>query len=273
MAASADGSGGRLACVGLGMMLGAHIGPRARSHVEQANVVFAAVSDPLVEQWLQGMNDDVRSLQVYYAEGKPRRETYRQMVEAMLEPVRAGRFVCGAFYGHPGVFARAPHEAIAQARAEGFIAYMEPGVSAEACLYADLGIDPGRFGCQHHEASQLLLYRRRLDPSAHLVVWQAGWVGDRQCLRFSTGPAQRALLVERLREDYPADHEIIVYEAATLPVGSPRIERLRLDRLEAAVLNPHSTLVLPPAIALQPDLSMQARIDALARSEAIPAAV
>src|SRR3546814_12671609 len=36
-----------------------------------------------------------------------------------------------------------PHKAIAQARAEGLEAHMEAGVSAEDCLYADLGIDPG----------------------------------------------------------------------------------------------------------------------------------
>ena len=105
---------GSLACVGLGMTLGAHLGPRSRNHIEQADVVFVAVSDPLVELWVQEMHPDVRSLQPYYREGKPRTETYREMVEAMLAEVRAGRRVCGAFYGHPGVFAQAPHRAIAQ---------------------------------------------------------------------------------------------------------------------------------------------------------------
>ncbi len=68
---------GSLACVGIGMTLGAHISPRSRSHIEQADVVFAAVSDPLVELWLQQMNPDVRSLQPLYAEGKSRHDTYR----------------------------------------------------------------------------------------------------------------------------------------------------------------------------------------------------
>ena len=257
---------GRLACVGLGMMLGAHIGPRARSHVEQADVVFAAVSDPLVEQWLREMNPDVRSLQPFYGDGKPRHDTYRQMVDAMLSEVRAGRRVCGAFYGHPGVFAKAPHDAIAQARAEGFDAWMEPGVSAEDCLYADLGIDPGRVGCQHYEASQLLLYRHRLDPSAYLVLWQVGIVGDRSYRRFATGPAHRRLLVERLLQDYPADHEAIAYEAATLPIARPRIERLKLHALPDVSLRMHTTLVVPPACAMEPDAEMQARIAALEHS-------
>jgi uncharacterized protein YabN with tetrapyrrole methylase and pyrophosphatase domain len=251
---------GSLACVGTGMMLGAHMGPRARSTIEQADVVFAAVSDPLVELWVQQMHADVRSLQPYYAEGKSRRDTYREMVETMLAEVRAGRRVCGAFYGHPGVFAQVPHKAVAQARAEGFEAYMEPGVSAEDCLYADLGIDPGTYGCQHYEASQFMFYRRRIDPSAYLILWQVGVAGDRSLRRFSTGPGHRRLLVERLREDYPADHPITLYEAATLPITTPRMEEMPLSGLVDAELHLQTTLVVPPAMAMQRDEVMLDRI-------------
>src|SRR3546814_3908600 len=91
---------GSLSCVGMGMMLGAHIGPRARATIEQADVVFGAVSDPIVELWLQQMHPDVRSLQPCYAEGKSRHDTYREMVAAMLAEVRAGRRVCGRSEEH-----------------------------------------------------------------------------------------------------------------------------------------------------------------------------
>lgn len=251
---------GSLACVGTGMMLGAHLGPRARSTIEQADVVFVLVSDALMEVWLQQMRPDMRSLQPYYREGKSRRDSYREMVEAMLAEVRAGRRVCGAFYGHPGVFARVPHDAIARARAEGFEAHMEPGVSAEDCLYADLGIDPGDCGCQHFEASQFMFYRRRIDPSAYLVLWQAGVAGDRSLRRFSTGRAYRRLLVERLAEDYPRQHPITLYEAATLPIAEVRMEEMPLSQLANAALNPQTTLVIPPAVPLRRDDAMLDRI-------------
>lgn len=245
------------------MTLGAHISPRSRSRIAQADVVFAAVSDPVVELWLQGMHPDVRSLQPYYAEGKSRHETYREMVEAMLAPVREGRTVCGAFYGHPGVFAQAPHVAVAKAREEGFEAVMEPGISAEDCLYADLGIDPGRVGCQHYEASQLMFFHRRLDPSAYLVLWQVGVAGDRSYGRFGTSPARLQLLVERLCEDYPPTHPGLLYEAPTLPLAAPRIEALALQDLPAARLDIQTTLVLPPAVGLARNASMLAKLDAL----------
>ena len=251
---------GSLACVGIGMTLGAHISPRSRGHIEQADVVFAAVSDPLVELWLQEMHRDVRSLQPLYAEGKSRHDTYRQMVEAMLAEVRAGKTVCGVFYGHPGVFAQAPHEAIAQARSEGYVAVMEPGISAEDCLYADLGIDPGKTGCQHYEASQLMFYQRRIDPSATLVLWQVGLAGDRSFRRFATAPAYRQLLVDLLAQDYPLDHICTVYEAATLPISRPRIETVALGDLPGVALGMASTLVLPPCQPMQPNPAMLARI-------------
>jgi len=260
---------GSLACVGMGMTLGSHLSPLARSHIEQADVVFAALSDGIVELWLQRMHPDVRSLQPYYAEGKSRMVTYRQWVELMMTEVRAGKNVCGVFYGHPGIFAWSPHKAIEVARAEGFMAHMEPGISAEDCLYADLGIDPGRFGCQHFEASQLLFYERRIDPAGYLVLWQVGLVGDLSLKRFSTGAAYRQVLVDVLSQDYPLNHEVIVYRGATLPIQRPEIRRLTLRDLPGIRMTTEETVVLPPATPLKKNPVIRARLAALDESSTV----
>jgi hypothetical protein len=254
---------GSLVCVGVGMTLGSHITPLARSYIEKADVVFTALSDGIIELWLARMNPDVRSLQPLYKEGKSRAETYREMVDTMLIEVRSGKQVCGAFYGHPGVFALPPHKAIAIARAEGYRAHMEPGVSAEDCLYADLGFDPGRYGCQHYEASQFMFYRRRIDPSAYLILWQIGVAGDQSFTRFSTQAQYRKVLVEILARDYDLSHEVILYKAVTLPMHQPRMERLPLGMLPDADIDMHATLVIPPARALEPDLQIRERLSAL----------
>jgi precorrin-2 methylase len=264
---SQDTRRGSLACVGMGMTLGSHLTPLARSHIERADVVFAALSDAVVEKWLQRKHPDVRSLQPYYKEGKSRLKTYKEWVALMLDEVRACKRVCGVFYGHPGIFAWSPHKAIEMARAEGFEAHMEPGISAEDCLYADLGIDPGRFGCQHFEASQLLLYERRIDPAGYLVLWQVGLVGDRSLGRFQTGPAYRQVLVDRLSEDYPLDHEVIVYRGATLPIDKPQIRHIALRSLPDIALTTEETVILPPAQTLKANLVMRERLDALDKLE------
>lgn len=250
------------------MTLGSHLTPLARSHIEQADVVFVAVSDGIVEKWIEGMHKDVRSLQPLYAEGKARGRTYREMVESIMLEVRAGKKVCAAFYGHPGVFAWAPHESIRVARREGYPAYMEPGISAEDCLYADLGIDPATFGCQHYEASQLLYYKRRVDPMAYLVVWQAGAVGVQTGLSVDKSSPYLQLLVDRLAEDYPVTHKLIIYRAATLPIDAPRIERIVLGKLAKARVEPPDTLVIPPAQKLVPNTKMLRRLEQLALASA-----
>jgi precorrin-6B methylase 1 len=254
---------GSIACVGMGITLGSHLTPLSRSHIETADVVFAALSDHVVQLWLEKLNPDVRSLQPYYRPGKSRMKTYREWVEVMMAEVRAGKRVCAVFYGHPGIFAWSPHKVVELARAEGYAATMEAGISAEDCLYADLGIDPGRVGCQHLEASQLLFFERSLDTFGHVILWQLGVVGDRSLGRFRTPDAYRELLTERLLEDYPADHEVVVYRAPTLPIHGPAIQRLALRDFPGAEFTGQETLVLPPAHAVRPNARMRARLDAL----------
>lgn len=245
------------------MTLGSHITPLARSYIEKSDVVFTAMSDGILELWLAKMNADVRSLQGYYREGKSRLQTYREMVDAIMAEVRAGKRVCGAFYGHPGVFTWPTHKAIEIARSEGYPAHMEPGISAADCLYADLGIDPGRYGCQHFEASQFMLYRRRIDPAAYLILWQIGVAGDQSLARFSTGAPHRRVLVDLLSREYDLSHEVLLYKAVTLAISQPEIVKLPLGALPDAECDMHCTLVIPPSSPLEPDQETRERLSAL----------
>lgn len=258
---------GSLVIVGTGITLGSHISPLSRSYIEQADVVFAAVTDGITELWVQEMNQNVRSFAPLYAEGKSRHTTYQQMIDLMLAEVRLGKKVVGAFYGHPGVFAYAPHKVIELARAEGYAAHMEPGISAADCLHAELGIDPGKVGCQYFETSQYMFYQRQIDPSAYLVLWQVGVAGDKSHSLFATGAAYRQVLVDLLAEHYPFSHEVILYEAASLPFKQARISRLALSALPDAEMNLKTTLVLPPARKLEKNLQVLARLTAIRAAE------
>lgn len=256
---------GCIVCVGLGMTLGSHIAPLSRSYIEQADVVFVGASHHIVELWVKEMNADVRSLQVYYQEGKDRRLTYHEMVAAMMAEVRAGKKVVGAFYGHPGVFAWAPHKVIEQARDEGFTAHMEPGISAEDCLYADLGIDPGQVGSQHFEASQFMFYKRIVDPCAYLILWQVGIAGDKSAGRFYTDSTYRMLLTEMLNEYYPPEHQVALYECPTLPIDKARIDWMPLKDFAMAEVSQHTTMLIPPSQIMQKNQAILDRLAALDR--------
>ena len=251
---------GSLTVVGTGIALREQVTPEAAAAIERADDVLYLVTQPLTAQWIERTNPHSRSLDGLYAPGKPRRETYAEMVEELLAPVRAGRDVCAAFYGHPGVFVRPGHEAVRRARAEGRRARMLPAVSALDCLVADLGIDPAATGLQSYEATDFLVHRRHADPAVLLVLWQIGVLGD---LGVTMEPRREnlTLLVERLTETYPGHHEAILYEASPYPlVADPVVLRLPLAELTEARVPLLSTLVVPPAQVPRRDPEAAARL-------------
>ena len=252
-------SQGQIVCVGTGMIIGAHMAPRCRSYIEQADVVFSSCH-AMMQSWLEQLNVHTHSLQPLYGKDKDRRETYAEMVEVMMQPVREGKRVVGAFYGHPGIFAQAPHRVIQMARQEGYDAHMEPGISAEACLYADINIDPGEYGCQHFEASQFMFYNRRIDPYGYVVFWQIGLAGDLSLTTKSSTKAQRELLLDKLYEQYPPDHQVAIYESKTNVLEDSLVEWIALSELVDVPLSMISTLVLPPARQMPVDQVMINRL-------------
>jgi uncharacterized protein YabN with tetrapyrrole methylase and pyrophosphatase domain len=215
--------------------------------IREAEQLFFVVTNRPTEVWLRRLNPRAITLDDCYAEGKSRATTYRQMSARILDAVRSGKRVCVAFYGHPGVFAQATHRAIRQARREGYEARMQPGISAEDCLFADLGINPGDGGCQSFEATEFLLLRRRFDPTSNLILWQVGVLGERSVRKnMSSRPERLRTLVKTLRRTYPRNHRVMIYEASTLPVCEPIITRVTLEKLSRETVTPMATLYVPP---------------------------
>ncbi|MBD0328854.1 MAG: hypothetical protein ICV64_01965 [Thermoleophilia bacterium] len=250
---------GSLTVVGTGIQLGAQLTPEARVAITEADEVLYVVTDALVALWMERLNPRARSLQDLYAEGVSRRRTYDAMADEIMAAVRRGRDVCAAFYGHPGVFVDPSHVAIRRARAEGYPARMLPAVSAEDCLFADLGVNPGAAGCQSYEATDFLVRRRAVDPSAALVLWQVGIVG-RLDLAPEGDRSRLPVLVEYLLEFYPPEHEALLYEAAPYPACDPVIEDVRLADVASAPVGRLATMYVPPSERRRPDAAMLARL-------------
>lgn len=125
---------------------------------------------------------------------------------------------------------------------------MVPGVSFLDCLFSDLGVDPGEHGCQVFEARSFLLRRCLIEPRAHLILSQVALATSGRTFDSSGPDVSRGLrqLSKRLLGMYPADHEVVLYEAAIHPLAQPRAERLRLDQLDTAPVSEISTLWVPP---------------------------
>jgi uncharacterized protein YabN with tetrapyrrole methylase and pyrophosphatase domain len=250
---------GSLTVVGTGIQLGTHLTPEARAAISGADIVLTLVTEPVMLKAVEQLNPETRPLQDHYVVGENRAVAYEAMVEDILVHVRRGLNVCAAFYGHPGVFVAPSHEAVRRARGEGYRARMLPGVSAEDCLFADLGVDPARHGCQSYEATEFLVHGRRVDPTASLVLWQLGTVGNAAAAE-EAAPVGLAVLVDALLESYPAEHEVVVYEASPYPGFDAHIQTTTLAELRPEHATAMSTLYVPPARPPDLDLTMLDRL-------------
>ena len=253
---------GKLTVVGTGIQPVAHTSTQAIGCIELADKVFFASSDGFTEYWLRQLNPHCESLNGLYEPSVNRRITYERMVQRVVDAVEAGLDVCLVLYGHPGVFADPAHEAIRRVREAGHEADMLPAISADACLFADLGIDPGSTGCQSYEATDFLINDRRIDPRAALVLWQIGVIGERGYRNDPRAWNRGGLrvLADVLLRQYPADHIVTIYEAARYVCFGPVIQNVRLDELAEAPVSAISTLYVPPFGKAEIDKDMVERL-------------
>ena len=260
--AATGGRPGSLIVVGVGFAVAGHASLETLRCIERADRLLYLAQGELTEDWLRQLNPVAESLADSYGEGRCRYDTYAEMVSRILAPVRRGERVCAAFYGHPGVFVRPSHEAIRQARREGFAAHLLPAISAEDCLFADLEVDPSTHGCQSYEATDFLVRRPRFDPTSALVLWQIGNMAspDYQTVDRVWNRDGLRILGEVLLRHYPATHEVTAYLASVSTAAEPVVRRVPLAALADAELPPASTLYVPPVSHRPVDPEMLARL-------------
>lgn len=238
-------SRGRLVVVGTGIRSIAQLTLEAAAWIRAADIVCYALADPVTQRWVLDNAKQAEDLAVYYDESANRLATYDRMAARLVAHARAGRTVVGAFYGHPGIFTDPSHQAVAIARAEGIEARMLPGISAEDCLFADLGIDPGLGASESYEATEMLVRGRHPDATSHVVVWQIGVLGQQGFDSAEpTSPLQP--LVDHLLQTYPPDHLVTHYQGAQLVLCDSLIQRVPLAELAGVRTAVTSTLYIPP---------------------------
>ncbi len=249
---------GSLIVVGSGIAALRHATQEACFHISHADKVFFLVVDPLTKAWILSLNSVAESLSVHLVSGRDRQQSFNEMVERIVAAVRSGQRVCAVFYGHPGIFVQPSHMAISRVRAEGYEAAMLPGISTEDCLVADLGVDLSQSGYQCYEASNFLVCATLPNTAAALILWQIGVIGQVKCGVDREDGLH--ILTEKLLAFYPPDHEVAIYEAATLPVCDLMVRRTALSKLPNCPVTPVSTLFIPPARESPFDAEMLARL-------------
>ena len=237
---------GELLIVGTGIMFPGQMTLEAADFIKDADCVFYNVgTHPLATKWIKENSKKSFDLYQCYAEGKPRDESYREMVDMMVSSAANGMNAVGVFYGHPGVFVGPGFQAIQECRDKGIPARMIPGVSAVDCMFADLEVDPAQYGCVMLEASDYVLTNRRVDTTIPLILWQVGVVCVRE-FSFERSNNNVDLLKDRLLEDYDPDHPIVCYVASTLAGSSPQVQVGTIGKLELLDISASTTCLIKP---------------------------
>jgi Tetrapyrrole (Corrin/Porphyrin) Methylases len=250
-----------LTVVGTGIKLVSQLTVEAREAIRDADVLLHATQTPGMGEWLAGLNPNAIDLTQYYQPGRDRWVTYQMMADRVLAELDAGRRVCAAFYGHPAVYVTPSHEIIRRARQSGHVSEMLPGISAEDCLFADLGVDPGRHGWQSYDATPFLVYGPVIDTSAALVLWQLDALGHRD-YQPRHEKSNYDILSRVLGERYGSDHVVIGYHGAQYPDVEPQVAELKIGDL--AEHDGMSTLYIPPSTRREADRDMLRELGLLA---------
>ena len=270
MTASVRDEGLSLIVVGTGIRMIGQLTTEAIAWMRHADRLLYVAADRPAGDALQQLNPNgAESLATCYVAGRSRLMAYEAMVDRILTSVCAGHLTCVASYGHPGVFGAPFHEAVRRARAEGYAARMLPAISAEDCLFADLGIDPADHGCQSYDATDFLMHRRTLDPTAAAILWQVREVGD-PLARIGTPDAWALpMLAERLAQFHPPDHICTAYRASLFPGRAPEVVAVTVRELATTPLPPLSTLYIPPSAAREPDPIVLGRMRAMVAGDGL----
>ena len=230
----ATASRGSLLVVGFGIGMAGQVTVEALAAIKTAERLFYVAGAPAAGAWLRGLNARAVSLSTLYEPGKRRELTYAEMAECVPAATsERGRADGGTLYGHPGVRVGSGHAAVRVAREEGYTAMMLPGVSAEACLYADTGLNPLTYGCQSYEASAFVVRQPVISTTALLLLWQVGVIGyvTPRYTRDAHLPGLERLR-QALLQHYPPEHAVIA--SSPCPILSTHPPRHRRSAHDAS---------------------------------------
>jgi len=235
-----------LIVVGAGIKFLSHLTTEAKASIEKSDKVLYLVNEPAMKKWIKDTNPNSESLDYLYDTNLTRNENYLLIAEYINQVLHKTKVLCLVMYGHPTLMADPSIYSVNLAIRNGHNTYVLPGISSEACMFADLVIDPSSCGCQSYEATDFLVYEREYDNSSHLILWQVSMIGIKVNYQNQSPKNGLKILMKHLLKKYSKQHPVILYEAAQYPSCVPRIEEVALMNLVEAQMSPITTLYIPP---------------------------
>ena len=197
---------------------------------------------------LKRINPNTVNLDRYYWTGDERGLVYQRIVDLVVMEVYKGPRVALVSYGHPGFFDDVCVELRRLLRRQKKSCVVLPGISSLDTLCIDLDIDYGD-GLQVFDATELVEYRHRINPTMHTLVFQVFDFGSDVTPDAVVEKKGRLVPLEKyLIRYYPSDHRaIFIYTDDGTSEGrisiTTTISKLDTKRKR---LFPGITLYVPP---------------------------
>lgn len=208
--ATSDGSPVDVWIAGLGMRVG-QVLPETIEILSASRKIFYLSHAPGVAELLGNCCNDVLDMRDFYINDVDRLSTYKRIAATVFDAAMQEPPVTFAVYGHPLVLSVPSKILLSLGPELGLSVRALPAVSSLDCLQADLGVDLVADGVQMHEATDLLLYRRRLLPEVATILWQVGVMDVR-------GERALAERLTHLRDwvcrYYPPDHAAVAVSSS-----------------------------------------------------------
>lgn len=230
-------TGEPLTILGTGMLFPDHVTLEAEAAIRAAREVIVVDTGIATLDWLRARCPNVTPLlQSAYVEGDTRLHTYHHFVATTIAAALDHAPVVFAMSGHPLVSAYAPFLLLDVAAAFGIPVRVQPGISSLDAIFAALRIDPLLTGLQLHEATDLVLQRRPLQPDLPALILQVGTVGTLLHSDRKRNATAFAPLRDHLLRIYPPDHRVTAVHISPHPLVPD--ERLSVPLSDLSSLAP-----------------------------------
>lgn len=236
-----------LIVVGLGIKFFAHLTKEAETVLRKSDKVLYLTNDDHYESFIHDINPASESLESIYFSCASRAHAYQAIQTKILSELQIGKTLCFAIYGHPTFFVQTVPDLYEHTKRLGLSMKVLPAVSAMDCMLADLCINPGDRDMQIFDATNILVYKKQLDWSSHIFIYQLGAVGESSHLREPHMLARRTkFFCDYLAKQVKGDPKVVIYEASQLPKRSSVVTRSTLKTLYLHPISPIATIYIPP---------------------------
>lgn len=238
----------QLTIVGTGIAFQSHATVSVMEAIKTADLVCHLLVDETDRKFITTLNDAVEDMTRYFSETSTRKACHDLIVSHVLDRVQAGLQTVFAVYGHP-TEAVYPSRALARHARKLKIPYrILPGVSASACLYSSLEIDPVEASIISMEATGYLERAGKVPRGFGILLWQCGMICETKGSSRLGSAASRRRLASKLAADFGARHECYIFQASRRKDSSYLSTRLSISELEDHQIEAHQLLFIPALV-------------------------